>query len=226
MLRAGTCRTLLIAGLAAAFLAGGQFAFGASPAPAPVAPSTLAADTSPRQVVQETAREAIAILMDKGLSPEDRDGRLKKLMRERMDLTTLGRLTVGSAWQGFSAEQREEFVRQFADHLLGLYTPLATLYAGQHVELGEDRTEANGDHTVFVIATDRKGPAGAVRQVATIAARMRKGNDGWRAIDVTIEGISIAQTFRSQFQPVVARSGIDALTQILRQKNAQARSGR
>ncbi len=227
MLFAHRYQALRVSCLASALLVAGQLALAEPAALAQagqVAPATH--DPGPRQVVDAVAREAISILTDKDLSPEARDARLKALMRQRMDLATLARLTVGNDWQNFTPQQRDEFVSQFADHLLGLYTPLATLYAGQHVELGEDHPESNGDHTVVVLATDRKGPAGSVRTVATIAARMRKGADDWRAIDVTIEGVSIAQTFRSQFRPVIARSGIDSLIEILRQKNAQARSGK
>lgn len=225
----GTYRTFCSAGLSVALLAGGQSALGNSPSPAPSAPSTQPADVrglGPREVVEQTATEAIAILTKKNLAPAARDEQLRKLMRERMDLTTLAHLTVGNAWQNFTPRQQEGFTDQFGDHLLGLYTPLAFLYAGQQVQVDEVHPESNGDQTVIVHATDRKGEAGSVRQVATITGRMRKGAAGWRAIDITIEGVSIAQTFRSQFQPVVAKSGIDALIEILRQKNAQARSGK
>lgn len=195
------------------------------PAPAMAPASTLPANAGPRQVVAATADEAVAILTDKTTTPQVRDQRLGELLRKRMDLRTLARLTLGKHWANLNPQQQDAFVDLYADHLLGIYTPLAALFAGEKVQVSEDRAESNGDHTVVVRVSDQKGAAGSERQVALITARMRQVEVGWRAIDVTVEGISIAQTFRSQFQPLVQKSGAEALLQQLRQKNAQLRSG-
>jgi len=51
---------------------------------------------------------------------------------------------------------------------------------------------------------------------------MRKGKDGWRIIDVVIEGISLVANFRDQFREVIAKGGPEALLQKLKEKNAAA----
>jgi len=48
---------------------------------------------------------------------------------------------------------------------------------------------------------------------------MVKTNDGWKAFDVTIEGISYVMNYRNQFGPEIQQKGIDELIQRL---NAEA----
>src|SRR6185369_10251963 len=46
---------------------------------------------------------------------------------------------------------------------------------------------------------------GGANNGAIVDYRMRNGKDGWRIIDVVIEGISLVANFRDQFREVIAR---------------------
>ena len=56
----------------------------------------------------------------------------------------------------------------------------------------------------------------------TVDYRLRKGDAGWRGIDVIIEGVSLVQNFRSQAQEIVSAEGPDGLIQKLRDKQIQS----
>lgn len=193
------------------------------------APSTAPAasrPSEPRQLIQQATDEMVLILADKSLSTQQKGDRLGAAVGQYIDYPTLARLTVASHWPTFTDKQRADFIQLFTDHLLGIYAPLAILYDDQQVFVSSGRPESNGDYTVFVVVNDRKEDKDHKhRQVADITCRMRKGPEGWRTIDLTVEGVSMAQIFRSQFQPVIAKSGVDGLLERLRQKNAQLRSG-
>ena len=198
---------------------------GESPSPADPPPSgkqtgaTNPADDSAVGMMRQTVSEMIAILGDQSLSRSQKQDRVSALTRQRMDFQTLGRMTLGNSWRDLTDAQRGEFVTQFTNHLLGIYLPVVTEYSGQKVSIGEDRAEAGGDHTVFMKVTDDKGPGGSQRQVAALACRLRCIGENWKAIDLSIEGISVAMIFRAQFQPVMLSSGIDALIDRLRKKD-------
>jgi len=51
--------------------------------------------------------------------------------------------------------------------------------------------------------------------------RMRKLADGWRGIDVIVEGVSLVQNFRSQTQEILSSQSPDTLIQRLRDKQIQ-----
>jgi phospholipid transport system substrate-binding protein len=182
--------------------------------------TTRPADASASGMMQETITDLLAILSDKTMQRSQKMDAVSDLSREHLDFQTLGRLTLGGSWRDLTEAQRREFTRQFTDHLLGIYLPVLADYSGQEVSVKEDRPEQGGDHTVTTSVTDRKGPGGALRQVATVACRLRRTDSAWKVIDLSIEGISVAMVFRAQFQPVVISSGIDVLIDRLRQKNA------
>jgi phospholipid transport system substrate-binding protein len=48
---------------------------------------------------------------------------------------------------------------------------------------------------------------------------MRKTDKGWRVYDITVEGVSLVLTYRSEFDAVVKQEGIDGLIKRLTQKN-------
>ena len=49
-------------------------------------------------------------------------------------------------------------------------------------------------------------------QYAPVDYAFRKTDEGWKAFDVTVEGISYVVTFRNQIGPMVAKDGIDKVT--------------
>ena len=53
--------------------------------------------------------------------------------------------------------------------------------------------------------------------------RLRRGGEGWRIIDVVVEGVSMAVTHRSEFSSVIASRGgtVGGLLDVLRSKVAQ-----
>ena len=52
---------------------------------------------------------------------------------------------------------------------------------------------------------------------------MRETDGTWRAIDATIEGISLVLSYRDQFKLILSRDGPDGLLEGLRKKNAEPR---
>jgi phospholipid transport system substrate-binding protein len=54
---------------------------------------------------------------------------------------------------------------------------------------------------------------------------MRKTDSGWKIYDISVEGISLVLTYRSEFDQVVKQEGIDGLIKRLTQKNAPPKLG-
>ena len=51
---------------------------------------------------------------------------------------------------------------------------------------------------------------------------MRKTGEGWKVYDITVEGVSLVMTYRSEFDAVVKQEGIDGLIKRLASKNIPA----
>ena len=189
--------------------------------PAATAPAQADAESAStaRDVVKTGVDEALAVLRDTTLTPAQKKQEIADVFAKSIDFDTLSRLALGSTWSDVTDTQRVEFVKEFKKHLLAICGLATEKYKNEEVTLAEDREEPRGDRTVQTRIT-RKKADGSLLQVASVDFRMRLKNDRWQLIDVSIEGISMAAGFRSQFQAVLTDGGIDSVLKILREKNA------
>jgi phospholipid transport system substrate-binding protein len=58
-----------------------------------------------------------------------------------------------------------------------------------------------------------------------IEFQMRKESQSWKVYDISVEGISLVLTYRSEFDAVVKQEGIDGLIKRLQQKNSPTKLG-
>jgi phospholipid transport system substrate-binding protein len=56
-----------------------------------------------------------------------------------------------------------------------------------------------------------------------VAYEMRRTTQGWKIYDVSVEGISLVLTYRTEFDGFIKQEGIDGLIRRLAQKNAPAK---
>ena len=79
--------------------------------------------------------------------------------------------------------------------------------AGYRLEIGAPRPLTAGDMVVPARAR-RDGDA-----PVAIDWRVTPGPDGWRILDVIVEGVSLALTWRNEFDAVIDQRGLDGLLQ-------------
>ena len=178
-----------------------------------------AADADPpsaRDVIDSQIKNALAILRDAKLTQAQKRQKIGQIADHITDFQTLSRLTLGRYWRDLSVDQRTAFVEEFKKHLSNLYGNLLDGYGGEDVKVSGDRREPNGDWTVQlrVIGTINGTP----KDLAKVDCRLRRNADEWKAIDVIVEGVSVAALFRAQFQEIMANGGFDRLLGLLREK--------
>ena len=131
------CRELRVAGLAVActlFVTGLAW--------------PVAAEPSPREVVQSTSDQVLAVLAETGLSKEARRDKVRAIVLRSVDFETLSRLVLARNWSRFSPEQQQEFMHEFQDHLAATYGRRLDDYHDEKFGIVGDRQEPNGDWTV------------------------------------------------------------------------------
>jgi len=168
----------------------------------------------PRQLIEETADQVLVILRDPDKTKDQRIALLEDIAYERFDFTTMSRLVLGRNWKKLSTEQQPEFVEQFTQYLANDYGKRIDRFDDQEIIFLGEREEPRGDVTVMTKIVDQASGD------SEIDYRMRRGDDGWRIIDVVIEGISLVANFRDQFREVLSREGPAGLLERLREKNA------
>jgi phospholipid transport system substrate-binding protein len=170
---------------------------------------------SPAAVVQQTADAVVVVLAEPGLTVEQKREKIQEIVYAHFDFETLARLVLARNWKQLSPEQQKEFVEEFKKHLSMTYGKNVELYNKEHAVVTGDRAEPGGDWTV---KTKIVRPSAAD---VLVDYRLRRAEDGWKVIDVIIEGVSLVANFRSQFQEIVSNEGPQRLINLLREKNAK-----
>ena len=175
----------------------------------------VAAEQTPREVVQSTSEEVLAVLAEKDLSKQERRDKVRTIVLRSMDFETLSRLVLARNWSRFSPAQQQEFIQEFQDHLASVYGRRLDDYRNEKVSIVGDRREPNGDSTV-----QTKILRGGGSNDIEVDYRLRESNGQWKVIDFIVEEISMVANFRSQFQDIVASGGPEKLLQLLKEKTA------
>ena len=182
----------------------------------------LAQQLSPDQLVQKITTDVLAaVKSDKQLAAGDKDKALK-LAEEKVlpyvDFDYATRLAVGRAWRQATPEQRKELVTQFRNMLVRTYSNSISAYEGQTLKVLPARGKENSADEATV-RTQFLRPGG---QPLGIDFAMHKAGDAWKVYDITVEGVSLVLTYRSEFDAVVKQEGIDGLIKRLAEKNTPA----
>ena len=178
-----------------------------------LAGSAAAAD--PRETMQETIDQVLAVLNDPERNHEQRLTAIEEIAYARFDMRTMSRLVLGRDWKRFSDVQKDEYLKAFKLYLANNYGDRINRYDQQKVEIIGVRDEPRGDKTV------QTKIVGGEFDDTRVDYRMRDKSGTWLVIDVVIEGISTVSNFRDQFREVLSRGGPDHLLDVLREKNAR-----
>lgn len=181
-----------------------------------LAPLVGAADPAAeaRTVIQATVKEVIAILQDDARDTAARRDAIEKVAVRRFDFRTMSKLVLAKNWKRLSKEQQNEFVTEFSDYLANDYGSRIERYEQEQVDIVGERVAKRGDVTV------KTKIAGGANDGAEVDYRMRNRDQGWKIIDVVIEGISLVANFRDQFRDVMGKEGPVTLIEKLKEKNA------
>jgi phospholipid transport system substrate-binding protein len=187
-------------------------------------PARAQQDLGPEDLVRKVTQDVLdAIRSDKQLAAGDKQKALK-LAEEKVlphiDFEEAARLAVGRAWAQATPEQRKKLVEEFRKMLVRTYSNAISAYEGQTMKVLPVRMKP-GDtevtvHNQYIRAGGTPLP---------VDYQMHKTDQGWKIYDITVEGVSLVLTYRSEFDAVVKQSGIDGLIKRLEEKNTPAKLG-
>jgi len=138
-----------------------------------------------------------------------------KHLLPHFDVDYAARLVLGKHWRTATDAQKKRFIDAF-------YQSLMRNYGDAVAEFTADRLTIlpfKGDLTsgAATIRTEVKRSNGTP---VPVNYTMRATPQGWKAWDVTIEGISYVKNYRTDFGAEIDQKGIDAVIQRLESQNA------
>jgi phospholipid transport system substrate-binding protein len=177
-------------------------------------PASLPASTDSVAVVRDATDRLQALIREnRSTFMADKSrfyAAVEDVVAPAFDVPYIAQLTLGKAWRPATPEQRTRFQSAFKNTLIRAYADVLLEYGdSSKVEWGR-ASQTGDDATVRAVVIRSDGPPVA------LAFMLRRTSMGdWRAYDITVEGISLITSYRSQFASEARRDGLDALIQRL-----------
>ena len=178
-------------------------------------PAAAAAD--PTALISNLGSQALAVL-GKGTNEPQRVARFRELLREDFDVPGIARFVLGRYWNTATEEQRAEFVKLFENYVAAAYATRLAEYAGEQFKVTGSRPDGGG----AIVSSQILRPAGSAP--IKVDWRLTGRNGNYKISDVSVDGISMAVTQRSEFASVIQHSGgqLQGLIAMLREKTGGA----
>ena len=133
------------------------------------------------------------------------------------DFERMTKLAVGRAWRTATPEQKTVLIAEFRTLLVRTYTKAFTLYKDVDVETKPLKVPADATEVTVKTVILRPGAP-----PIPVNYEMEKTATGWKAFDLSVEGVSLVATHRGSFAEKVQQSGIDGLIKSLLELNKGA----
>ena len=171
--------------------------------------TTIAAAAEPTEALKARI-DRVLVLLD---SPGDQRAEIRKVAEDIFDFQEMSRRALGPHWNARTPQERREFVGLFTDLLERSY--LTRVESGRGGKVFYTGETVSGDE-----ATVRTRIVTQQRAEIPVDYRMQRKDGRWQIYDVNIEGISLINNYRSQFNAVIQSGSYTALAERLRSKEA------
>lgn len=179
--------------------------------------SVSALGGEPTEKMRQTTDKILSILADPSLKKpskvEERRRLIRKAVDERFNWEEMARRSLARHWAPRTDEEKKEFIRLFGELLERTYMGKVEGYSGEKVLYEGEK--ADGDYaTVKVkIATEKNVDI-------PVEYRLKKEENDWLVYDISIEGVSLVNNYRTQFNSTITQSSYESLVKKLRAKVA------
>ena len=184
-----------------------------------------AADVGPDELVKNTTQEVISVIkQDKDIQAGDRS-KIYALVEEKVlthfDFRRMSQLAMGKNWRQATPEQQDAIIKEFRSLLVRTYAVSLSQYRDQKIEIKPVKLEPNAKDVTVKSLFIQSG-----REPVTVDYLMYKLPAGWKVFNITVEGVSLVENYRSTFNEQVRKNGIDGLIQTLAERNKEAESNK
>src|SRR5687767_13578200 len=143
----------------------------------------------------------ILLASDSDTPLDDRVTAIRTLVNDSFDAREAAALALGREWHARTSVEREEFVRLYADLVERAYLAWIGSRARVHgdgVRITFESESVQGERATVVTMLETRG-GGAM----PIEYRMGRRDARWTVHDVVVDGVSLADSYRAQFQRIL-----------------------
>jgi phospholipid transport system substrate-binding protein len=171
----------------------------------------------PTEQIKQTTDKILSIVKDPALKGPTQTQKRRRLIREavdeRFEWEEMARRSLGRYWTQRTAEEKKEFVPLFSDLIERTYMSKVEDYSGERVRYDGETNEDDYAVVKVIIVTQKN-------KDIPLEYRLQKKGSEWLVYDVSIEGVSLVNNYRMQFNSIILQSSYENLIKRLKAKVA------
>lgn len=163
------------------------------------------------KITSERVAKVIQLLKNTELDKKERNKRIVEVVNPLFDFKVMARNSLGRKhWVKMSKAQKKEFLDLFVKRLQESYLEKLDLYTDENVVIENAKQVKKRIHVLTRLVTkdDKKD---------MVYKFWKSKRRGWRVYDVVILGVSVVQTYRSQFNGLLRKGTMDDVLKKLRE---------
>jgi phospholipid transport system substrate-binding protein len=158
---------------------------------------------APTDQLKASVEQIIKVLEDPALRAEARSQERRAAIRKEaegvFDFTETAKRALGRHWQGLAEKDRQEFTSLFTDLIERAYISKIERYSGERIAYAGEAMDG-GLATVRTRFVTKQGTE------VPVDYRMQQRGDRWLVYDVSVEGVSLINNYRTQFDKIIQTS--------------------
>jgi len=170
----------------------------------------------PTEQIKQTTDKILSILTDPNLKnparAQERKQSVSRTIDERFDWEELARRSLAQHWAQRTPDEKKEFIQLYRELLERTYLNKVQDYSGETVRYEGESIESDYAMVKVRILTSKN------TEIPVDYRVMKKGNN-WLVYDISIEGVSLVNNYRSQFNSILQKSTYQELVKKLKDKS-------
>ncbi|MGF1547107.1 MAG: phospholipid-binding protein MlaC [Thiotrichales bacterium] len=180
------------------------------------------ADERPDKLLQSRAQEVFDTLQTGGDAYRSDFNKVydlaERLIFPLVDFEAMGKLTLARHWRQATEQQRSDFISNYKALLVRTYTKSLREYANVNITFYPARTKYQDEYAM--VYSDFVQGSG--KPNIPVVYSMRKTANGWKAFDVTIEGLSMVKNYRDSLSREIDEKGLDGVIARLKKEASES----
>jgi len=151
--------------------------------------------------VGDFTRKGITDILSAPTATTEKQQRFRDMFKTYFDLPGIGRFVLTRYWAAATPEEQAKFTKLFEDVIVYTWSRRFSEYNGQSLMIqGQQADGKDGTLVKSTIVGNNSSHFG-------VDWRLRKRPEGFKVLDIVIEGVSMAITYRQDYSTVISQTG-------------------
>jgi|SRR3972149_6093332 len=180
--------------------------------------SSFSLAMEPGKLLMETVDKGLTVLKEPALSGTEKTQERRQALWKEISIVfnfeEMSKRALGQHWKKRSPEEKKEFVELFTNILKDAYIGKTDTYNGEKVVLLREKQDS--DYAVVQTKFITKNGT----EIAVDYSMLNNSGE-WKIYDVIIEGVSMINNYRSQFNNILLKSPYENLVKRMQEKTTE-----